>query len=622
MQAANPEFRLDGWTICPARCRIERGTESRRVKPKSMEVLERLMQARGAVVSRDELFDAVWPGLAVSDDVLTNSVVELRKAFDDSARDPRVIETIPRKGFRLMADIAPVVDSAVRPARRKPARWRIAGLVLAGIVVAGGLWSLGRGMSPASIDENSVAVLPFVDMSAAQDQDYFVDGLSAELINRLARLDGLLVTGRASSFHFKGHDDDVRSIGKQLSVRHVLEGSVRKESGRLRVAAQLIDVESGFHLWSDTFERTYDDVFAIQDEIADAVATALSVRLSVGEMRDFVGGTTNVEAFEEYLRGSALTKEFTAESMLRAIQHLEEAVELDPGFALGWVALANSYRTAWLTLGHEDVERWWESADYAIGKALSLAPGEAYVLKTAAYLEVDRQNWDAAHGYFDRVLASQRPGSEHESHGYLDLLAKVGKADAAVRLRERVMLRDPLHPDTAMYLGHFYLMQGRFDDALAQFEAGMQLDGYRSQLSHEALVVALASRQAELALRWLDRVVEHQQPGARGVHEAMRDRFGDAEASLRWLREGFETRSISDYYVIVWASYYGDHGLVLRAMRRTPDLWAFWTPLTEAVRPTPQFKQVLVDIGLVDYFRERGWNDFCRPLGDSDFTCR
>lgn len=619
---ANGEFRLGSWTICPARCRIERGTESRRVKPKSMEVLERLMEARGAVVSRDELFDAVWPGLAVSDDVLTNSVVELRKAFDDSARDPKVIETIPRKGFRLMADIAPVVGSRGDPNRGTLSRLRVVVLVLAVFAAAAGLWFLGRSVPPIPIAENSVAVLPFVDMSAAQDQEYFVDGLSEELINRLSRLDGLLVTGRTSSFHFKGRDEDVRTISRRLAVRHVLEGSVRKESGQLRVAAQLIDVESGFHLWSDTFERPYGDVFAIQDEIADAVATALSVRLSVGEMRGFVGGTTNVEAFEEFLHGSALTKEFTAETMLRAIQRLEKAVELDPGFALGWVRLANAYRTAWLTLGHEDVERWWQQADFAVGQALSLAPNEAYVLNTAAYLEVDRRNWDAAHGYFDRVLASQRPGSEHESHGYLDLLAKVGKADAAVRVKERVMLRDPLHPDTAMYLGHLYLMQGRFDDALAQFEAGMQLDGYRSQLSHEALVVALASRQPKLALHWLDRVIAHQQPGARGVHEAMRDRFGDAERSLGWLREGYDAQSISDYYVIVWASYYGDYQLVLQAMRRTPDLWAFWTPLTQAVRSTPEFKQVLVDIGLAEYYRERGWNDFCRPLGDSDFECR
>ena len=622
MQAADREFRLDGWTICPARCRIERGTESRRVKPKSMEVLERLMRAHGAVVSRDELFEAVWPGLAVSDDVLTNSVVELRKAFDDSARDPKVIETIPKKGFRLMADIAPVVHSAREPKRRKSSRVRKMALLLAGFAAVVGLWSMGRGVPRAPAEENSVAVLPFVDMSATQDQGYFVDGLSEELINRLTRLDGLLVTGRTSSFHFKGRDDDVRAIGRQLSVRHVLEGSVRKESGQLRIAAQLIDVESGFHLWSDSYERPYGDVFAIQDEIADAVATALSVRLSVGDMRDFVGGTTHVEAFEEFLRGSALTKEFTAETMLRAIQRLEKAVELDPGFTLAWVRLANAYRTAWLTLGNEDVERWWESADYAIGKALSLSPNEAYVLNTAAYLEVDRQNWDEAHRYFDRVLASQRPGSVHESHGYLDLLAKVGKANAAVRLKERVLLRDPLHPDTAMYLGHLYLMQGRFDDALAQFEAGMQLEGYRSQLSHEALVGALASRQPELASDWLDRVIQYQQPGAMGVHTAMRDRFGDADAALRWLREGFKAQSISDYYVIVWASYYGDYDLVLQAMRRTPDLWAFWTPLTQAVRTTPEFKQVLVDIGLVEYYRERGWNDFCRPLGESDFECR
>lgn len=619
MQGANSAFRLDDWLVSPALGRIERGSDVRRVKPKSMEVLRCLIEARGAVVSRGELFDAIWPGMAVSDDVLTNCVVELRKAFDDSARDPKVIETIPKRGFRLVSNVSAAADGKGR--QRRLRLWIIA-ITAAGLGVAAGAWFWGKspGVPPAT--DKSIAVLPFLDMSDSKDQGYFADGLSEELINRLTQLDGLLVTGRTSSFFFKGRNDDLRSIGEQLSVGHVLEGSVRKSGEQLRVTAQLIDVSTGFHLWSDVFDSPYSDVFEIQEEIAESVATALAVRLNVGEMGKLVGGTNDVEAFEEFMLGGAVQKQFTAEAILQAIQHFKRATELDPGFALAWVRLGNAYRVVRLTLGDDEAENWQQLADDAIGRALSLAPNEDYVLRTAAYVEVDRQNWTQAQRYFDQLLADQPPGSQNESHAYLDLLAKVGKADEAVLRRERVLIRDPLHPDTAMYLGHLYLMQGRFNDAFEQFEAGMQLEGYRVQLSHEGLVTALASRQPTLATRWLDRVIEYQQPGGKGVHEAMRERFGDTGAALDWIRRGFENQSISDYYVIVWASYYQDYELAIAAMRRTPDLWAFWTPLTEPVRQTAAFKRILDEIGLVDYYREYGWNDYCRPLGTDDFVCR
>jgi TolB-like protein/thioredoxin-like negative regulator of GroEL len=467
----------------------------------------------------------------------------------------------------------------------------------------------------------TIAVLPFVDMSSGSDQGYFADGLSEELTNRLTQLDGLLVTGRTSSFYFKGRNEDLRDIGQRLSVNHILEGSIRKSGDELRISAQLIDVNSGFHLWSDTFDRPYQDIFEIQEEIAESVATALSITLSVGQLGRFEGGTDNLGAFDAFMLGSAVMREFTAKSTLRAIQHFNKAVELDPDFALAWNRLANTYRIAWLTLGNDDAEHWDRLADQALARALAIAPDAQYVLETAAYIQVDRRNWSGARSLLEKIK-SVGPGQDRvEAGAYLDLMAKTGNIAEALSAKERWRSVDPLHPDLSMYLGHLYLSQDRIDDALAEFEAGRQLDGYRSQLSMEGLLASLASGRDDLIRDWLDRTVEDQQPGAKGVNVAMRERFGDADAALSWLRAASAAGDVADYYVIVWGSYYGDYELALSAMRRSPDLWVFWTPLVQPLRGTPEFKEILVDVGLVDYWRQHGWNDYCKPSGELEFEC-
>lgn len=619
---ANYDFRLDDWIVRTQRCCIERGTESRRVKPKSMEVLECLARARGGVVSRGKLFDSVWPGHVVTDDVLTNCVVELRKAFDDSARDPRVIETIPKKGFRLVSEVLAVDDAGSDTATPRLSRRLMVGAAVLLLITIGSGWHFSRGPAPVVTTINSVAVLPFVDLSTTQDQEYFAHGLSEELINRLTQLKGLLVTGRTSSFYFEGRNEDLRSIGRQLSVNHVLEGSVRKSKDELRITAQLIDVNSGFHIWSETFDRQNDDIFSIQEEIAEAVATALSIKLSVGQLGTFEGGTNNLEAFDELMLGNAALDEFGAESTLRAMRHFARAVELDPGFAVAWNRLANTYRVAWLTLGSDDADRWDRLADDALAKALAIVPDAVFALDTAAYMQVDRGNWSEARRLLERVSGNEPVGALLEGGAYMDLLAKTGNITEALGFGQRWHNVDPLHPDVSMYRGHLLLSQGRIDDALDEFERGRQLDGFRAQLSIEGLIASLASKRSDLIEVWLDRAVEDQQPGAKGVHDAMRERFGDSNAALQWLRAAYNSRSVADYYVIVWASYYGDDELALAAMRRSPDLWAFWTPLTRHLRVRPEFEEILVDIGLVDYWNEYGWNDFCQPVTSDDFECR
>lgn len=624
MRVPNPDFRLDDWIVRTQRCCIERGSESIRIKPKSMAVLECLAAAAGEVVSRDRIFDEVWPDQAVTDDVLTHSIAELRKAFGDSARDSRVIETIPKKGFRLVAEVLPLVDAETprwSMGTTTPIGWWAAGVVVLVLIGIAGFWPSERDPAPGPVTENSLAVLPFVDLSESQSQGYFADGLTEELINRLTRLQGLSVTGRTSSFYFKNRNEDLRDIGNQLSVQYILEGSVRKSSGGLRITAQLVDVDSGFHLWSKTFDRPFDDIFVIQEEIAESVARTLSISLSVGEIGTVPGNTRNIEAFDEYMLGGALLAEYTAESDLKALNHFRRATEIDPDFALAWFRLASTYRLLWLTLGEDDRETFDRLAGEAFARAEALVPDASYIIHEAAYRAADRRNWSEARRLFDKLQDSADSWRIGGFGADLNFLLWTGHVEQAMRAKSRFETYDPLHPDLATFLSHIHLLQGRIDDALAVIEGAMDLGGWQSPLSVEGLVAALASQRPDEIRFWLEQAAAHQLPGAKGVHDTMLELFDDPDRALAFLRRAFEDQSVPDYYIIVWASYYGDYELALGAMRRSPDLWAFWTPLTQPLRATAEFRQILVDIGLVDYFREYGWNDYCRPTGATAFVC-
>jgi TolB-like protein/Flp pilus assembly protein TadD len=299
----------------------------------------------------------VWPGVVVTDDALTQCVVELRKAFGDPARDARIIRTIPKVGFCLIPTVMPLTEepaaSGDKPGRTaasvahsvKPTVRVVfitAVAILLGLAV---FWYLGasRQIGPAAPlkPAPSIAVLPFVDMSEGRDQEFFADGLSEELINRLAHLEGLRVTGRTSSFSFKESSEDPRVIGESLGVSHLLEGSVRRDREQLRITVQLLDASNGFHLWSESYDRKVADIFAIQDELSAAIVVALNERLGLRlKAAPRLIATANTEAHDALLRGRYLLAQRTASAIERAVGEFEKAIALDPEYALAHAELA------------------------------------------------------------------------------------------------------------------------------------------------------------------------------------------------------------------------------------------------------------------------------------------
>ena len=325
-----------------------------RLTPKAAAVLNVLVTHAGEPVSKERLFAAVWSGVAVSDDALTSCVQELRKALDDDPRQPRFIETRHRRGYRFVASLATVAAPTAPETH------------------------------PATADVNAIGVLPFADMSPDRDQDYLCEGLAEELISALTHIDGLRVASRTASFQFRG-GADVRAVGQQLGVGTLLEGSVRKADDRLRVTVQLVEVVTGYHRWSQRFDRRLDDVFAIQDEIAESVATSLRGNLlSRREKQALVRPPTRADAYEYYLRGRQHLPRMTKAELQKSGEMFARAIELDAAYAPAYAGLAMVHATLyeWFGAQAEDLV----AAERASERALELAPGmaEAHVARGCA----------------------------------------------------------------------------------------------------------------------------------------------------------------------------------------------------------------------------------------------
>jgi TolB-like protein/class 3 adenylate cyclase/Tfp pilus assembly protein PilF len=336
----------------------------------------------------------------------------------------------------------------------------------------------------------SIAVLPFVNMSRNEENEYFADGLSEELLNVLAKIRGLRVTSRTSAFSFKGKDIDIPTIAKKLGVAHVLEGSVRTAGKRVRVTAQLIEVAQDSHIWSDTYDRELDDIFAVQDDIAQCVVQELRARLlgtpqdAKAEAQKVIaevqaaskGRSENPEAFRHYLQGQFFRDQLNRESTARAVECYEVALKLDPEYALAWAGLSRALTDQ---MGQNWVPRdeGFRKAIRAAEQAIELEPDlpEAH---TAHGWIVRAYNWDwrDAEESFQRAL-ELAPGSTIAMNAAATLMGNLGKFDEAIALFRRAIALDPLNVPLNRNLGLYCLASGALDDAQAALDRTLQLSG-------------------------------------------------------------------------------------------------------------------------------------------------
>ncbi len=313
----------------------------------------------------------------------------------------------------------------------------------------------------------SIAVLPFRDMSSGRDQEYFCEGIAEELINALVKLEGLGVAARTSSFRFKDRDSDIKTIGAQLGVRTVLEGSVRKSGDRLRVTAQLVNVEDGFHLWSEKYDRDLEDIFAIQDEISLAIVEKLRVRLLGGERRALVKRyTADKDAHNLYLKGLYFWNRRLEGGMKMAMEHFRQAIDKDPGYALAYVGIADTYSSTGF-LGYLPPKETLPKAREAARKALEIdeALGEAHASLAFinAFFDWD---WAAAEAGFKRAIQlNPSYATAHQWYGFF--LALTGRFDEGITESEKARDLDPLSPLINTLTAASYYLAGRYEESIA-----------------------------------------------------------------------------------------------------------------------------------------------------------
>jgi adenylate cyclase len=359
---------MAGWSVDPVSLRISNARKTIKLEPRAMAVLDYLACRQGEVVSRQDLEAELWAGTVVGYDALGNAINKLRKAFGDKPRKPHIIETISKSGYRLIAEVsfedgitlpdAPAVEEKSAPNKRLSL---VAGAAAVVLILAMGIaiwWNPQiPDIEPASLekmafplpDKPSIAVLPFINMSADSGQEYFADGMTEDLITDISKVPGLFVIARNSVFIYKNKPVKIQRVAEELGVRYVIEGSVRRVGNQVRINAQLIDVTTGGHLWAERYDGSLDDVFTMQDKISQKIVAALSVTLAgQGQVSRFTAETTNSEAYDAFLRGWEHYRQTTPDDYSRAISYFEQAVELDPEYSRAHTALAAVYwNSAW-----------------------------------------------------------------------------------------------------------------------------------------------------------------------------------------------------------------------------------------------------------------------------------
>jgi TolB-like protein/Flp pilus assembly protein TadD len=452
-------YLFEDYVLDTDRRELRLGANQVPLAPQVFDILVYLIRNRERVVSKDDLMAAVWDGRIVSDSALTTRLNGARSAIGDSGEEQRLIKTLPRKGVRFVGSVRE---------EEKPA----------GPVAAGHITQPPRS-SLALPDKPSIAVLPFTNFSGDALQDYFADGVVEDIITELSRFSELFVIARNSSFTYKDRPVDVRDVGRDLGVRYVLEGSVRKVANRVRMTGQLIDAASGAHIWADRFESALDDIFALQDQMTESVVGAIAPKLEQAEIeRAKRKPTDNLNAYDCFLRGMAGWHDWTQSSHNDALKLFYQAIELDPGFARphalaagcylmrksnGWVIdraaeIAETVRLARLgaDLGRTDALALAWSAH-----ALALVGGD---IKTGIALIDHALRLNA-----NLAVAWQRSG-------WLRIYA--GECELAISHLKRAMRLSPLDP--LMHLAHSatasgYFFLGDLDEASTWAERALHL---------------------------------------------------------------------------------------------------------------------------------------------------
>ena len=559
----------------------------------------------------------------------------------------RALSPSPADRYANAREFADALRPFCAPARKPAARYLLAAGAAAALLLAGAWLFEDRQPSPpgtpaaASTREVSLAVLPFADLSAARDQDYLSEGIADEIINQLAQVSGLRLVGLRSTLSFKGRSEDLRDIGQKLGVENLLDGTIRKEGDRLRVTAQLLRARDGTPLWSKGYERELRDVFAVQDEIARDVARALSVKLDIGLMSRAQGGTTDLDAYDHYLkwRQMFIAERHSAEDHRSRVQLLREAVQFDPGFALAWGELADELETLAADaesmaeqVGGSQAASLRAEAKRARTRVMDLAPNSWIALRIRSEQLANEKRWAESITVAHRILETG-PFTLERAYPYINVIFAVGHIDETIEMVQRVIRMEPL----AMFQSRdqqWNLTAGRrYAEAQAEYRRSLGLEGSHAEAAYVALFRALALQPGDTAAlhaHYQEFMSEFGPTDHNSYTARLEPLLDDRLALQAFIRKVIRERQTAFEHARFFADAIGEPELALESLqafmnqpnRTFRRYWQPWISPYSSMRTLPGFKQILIDGGIVDYWRQTGrWGDFCKPVGD-DFQCR
>jgi serine/threonine protein kinase/Tfp pilus assembly protein PilF len=387
-----------------------------------------------------------------------------------------------RQASAPMSGISRVTTAGILEGLSRRSYWMLSAAVVLLAFLAALWWNqhsktpTTQSVSPVtSLETPSIAVLPFVDMSAKRDQEYFSDGLTDELLGGLAKISGLRVTARTSSFQFKGKSEDLRVIGQKLNVANVLEGSVRKEGKQVRISAKLFSTRDGFNLWSETYERQLDNIFEVQQEIARSVAGALKISLLKTDASAFESRTKDANAYSDYLQGRYFYRRRRKDDLEKSVSYYKSAIERDPTYAAAWAGLAEAHHRQ-ADNGYLPMEEGYRLAQQEVERALALDRDSVLALSERGWIKKAHDwDWEGADADYQRALALD-PGNAAAITGAADLAFVLGRRDKAIELDHQAIRLDPLSVPTYSNLGLHLYYAARLDDAVLALKKGMELD--------------------------------------------------------------------------------------------------------------------------------------------------
>ncbi|HEX6045687.1 MAG TPA: winged helix-turn-helix domain-containing protein, partial [Pyrinomonadaceae bacterium] len=588
-----------------------------KLTPKAFDTLLALVRERGKTIEKDDLLNKVWAGVAVEENNLNQSITTLRKSLGDSRQESQYIATIPGVGYRFVAEVKEVNDASVPETAVTPKAVRVNGarvfryalLVLVPLALAAVVYALLTREKPARV--SSIMVLPLANLSGDPNQEYFTDGLTDALIGDLAKIGSLHVISRTSSMHFKGTKKSLPAIAAEMKVDAIVEGTVQRVGDRVVIRAQLIHAPTDSHIWAETYERPTRDVLDVQSEIAQTIARRVQIQMTPAEQSRLTAShPVSPKAFDQYLQGRYLYwNKRTEENLNKAIGHFRGAIAEDANYAPAYVGLADCYNALGaVQVGALPPLEARRLAEEAATKALALDPTFAEAYTALGYVKLFNWNWTGAEQDFKRAI-DLNPNYANAHNFYASYLIARGFVDQSIASSDRARELDPFSLSISAQRGFLLENARRYNEAIEQLHAVIAMDPNHYQAYWILGHTYVANRQFNEAIAAAQKAVElsERAPGALsmlGLAYAVAGRKDEANKVVNELLELNKSRYVTPVALINIYIGLGDKDQAFvwleKAFQERSNYLVYLKvfPILDPLRSDPRFADLVRRVGL------------------------